>query len=579
MAKQLGHGFPLGAFRNLGSWVQRRSLGTSSLSILDLKTFYPQGFPAVSTESSANEPQLSTSADNAVARKSDTSSPTLDTQISSSKRAPDPALDTQVLSDKRAPDPVSRKQSTPFRASLQRYFKPETGVATADVSLSQKGGANPPVLANQVTAQPDLANSSTPALQSASDSASTTELAENISSTEPSLSKVTERSKTFGDRALQRSATEEIQTDKSGSSQPSVADITHSIQSLQTSSSTPQANGIHSDLQRTTDIANSPSVSSSIRSSSVEPNTSILAQQPAQRPGLTSTDINQSIQSLREPSASIQRATEQHNQGLEQPSELRTQPGLESKAPPTTSPQPETQTTQQPKTATPSIQRLNESTETSPSSLSPNQNPGTASIHDQGQLLQRQPDSTTAAVPTHQAEPESEPVQRAIEQNPTTLKQPPSSGNDGLLNTHARNHSESNQTPTASNQLDVFPKIQTVLESSQIPSSPTPFNSNTAQQQLNSASKDPVNIDNSPPDNPSPTLNNLPEVQLTSSQQRTSQPSEADLIETISNKPTVTNSTESVQRVTKSAQPPISDSLDPSSVSAQNLDSIQPVSD
>ncbi|MEM8611799.1 MAG: hypothetical protein AAGF93_07255, partial [Cyanobacteria bacterium P01_H01_bin.105] len=61
MARQLGHGFPLGAFRNLGSWVQRRSLGTSSLSILDLKTFYPRGFPAV--EGSANEPQPSTSAD------------------------------------------------------------------------------------------------------------------------------------------------------------------------------------------------------------------------------------------------------------------------------------------------------------------------------------------------------------------------------------------------------------------------------------------------------------------------------------------------------------------------------------
>ncbi|MGD1951086.1 MAG: hypothetical protein ACFB14_15760 [Leptolyngbyaceae cyanobacterium] len=587
MARQLGHGVPLGAFRNLGSWVQRRSLGTSSLSILDLKTFYPRGFPTV--ESSANEPQASTSA--AVARKIDIPAPALGTQIPSDKRTSDLTLDTQVSGDKRTPDPasapqilnnkrtsgpVSEKQTAPFRASLQRYFKPETSTlpaTAADKNLSQQGVAHSPALANQVTAQSDLANPSTPDLQSASDPASTAEPAENISSTELSFPNVTERSKTSGDSALQRSATEEIQTDESGSSQPSVADITHSIQSLQPSSSTPGA--IHSELQRTTDIVNSPSVSSSIRSSSVEPNTSIPTQQPAQRPGLASTDINQSIQSLREPSASLQRATEQHNQG--QPSELRIQPGLESQAPSTTSPQLDPQTAQQPKTATPSIQRLNESTETPPSSLSPNQNPGTASIHDQGQLLQRQSDSTTAAIPTRQAEPESGPVQRATEQNPPTLKQPPGSGNDGLLNTHARNHSASNQTTTASNQLNVSPKIQTALESSQIPSGPTSSNSNTVQRQL--ASEESVNIDHSPPANPSPLVDNLPQVQPSSSQQRTSQPAGTDLIETISNAPIVTNSAESIQRVAESAQSPTSDSPNLSSVSTQNLDSIQSVSE
>jgi len=609
MARQLGHGLPLGAFRNLGSWVQRHSLGTSSLSILDLKTFYPRGFPAV--ESSAQEPQSNTSA--AVARKIDTSAPALDTQVSSNKRSSAPILDSRISSNKNIPGPVSRKQTAPFRASLQRYFRPETRAlpAPADEILSQKEVTHSSAPTYQVTSQPDVANPSTPDLQSASaettasDPASTSETTANVSSTEPSLPKVIEWSKTSGGGALQCSVTEEIQTDESGSSQPSVADITHSIQSLQPSSSTPRA--IHSELQRTTDIINSSSVSSSIRSSSVEPNTSIPTQQSAQRPGLASTDINQSIQSLREPSASIQRATEQHNQSLEQPAELRT---VESKAPPITSPQLETQTAQQPKASAPSVQRLNESTETSPSSLSPNQNPGTASIHDQGQLLQRQLDSTTAEVPTHQAdhksepvqqsteqnatqppnsgtaaisthqaEPESGPVQQDTEQNPTTLEQLPSSRNDELLNTHARSYTASNQTTTAPAQLNVSPKIQTVLESSQIPSSPTSSNLNTVQKQPNSASKDPVNIDNSPPDNPSPTLNNLPQVQLTPFQQRTSQPSEADLIETISNQPTVTNSTESVQRVAESAQSPTSDSLDPSSVSAQNLDSIQPVSD
>ncbi|MBT9314504.1 hypothetical protein [Leptothoe spongobia] len=48
MAKQLGHRSPLGSLRPLGAsgWGQRRLLGTPSLSFLDLKTFYPHGFPS-----------------------------------------------------------------------------------------------------------------------------------------------------------------------------------------------------------------------------------------------------------------------------------------------------------------------------------------------------------------------------------------------------------------------------------------------------------------------------------------------------------------------------------------------------
>ena len=187
MARQLGHGVPLGAFRNLGSWVQRRSLGTSSLSILDLKTFYPRGFPTV--ESLTNEPQSSPSA--AVARKIDTSAPASDPQISGDKRTSVPALDPQISGDKRTPVPVSEKQTAPFRTRLQRYFRPETRAlpAPADKNLSQKEVTHSSAPTNQVTSQPDVANPSTPDLQSASaettvsDPASTSEPTANVSST------------------------------------------------------------------------------------------------------------------------------------------------------------------------------------------------------------------------------------------------------------------------------------------------------------------------------------------------------------------------------------------------------------
>ncbi|EDX83158.1 hypothetical protein S7335_337 [Synechococcus sp. PCC 7335] len=48
MAKQLGHRSPLGLSRPLGAigWGQHCHLGTPSLSFLDLKTFYPHGFPS-----------------------------------------------------------------------------------------------------------------------------------------------------------------------------------------------------------------------------------------------------------------------------------------------------------------------------------------------------------------------------------------------------------------------------------------------------------------------------------------------------------------------------------------------------
>ena len=230
MVKQLGHNSPLGAFHNLGSRVQRRSLGASSLSILNLKTFYPQGFPA---SAAAGEAQPGT-ADSTVARKEDTSA--------SPPQAPTPS-ETTI------------EQVNPFRTSLQRYFAPEVG----DV--------------NEISA-------------------------------------------TAEDKALQRS------TDETTSEQAPIADIAQSVPRLQppTSIAEISKNNTHSDLQRSAENLPSNEKSDS-----------------GQKPpiGLTSTDINQSIQSLREPSSPIQRqhANRQQPSKVESPSELEVQTSVSPNLP------------------------------------------------------------------------------------------------------------------------------------------------------------------------------------------------------------------------------------------------------
>ncbi|MEM9946776.1 MAG: hypothetical protein AAF810_12015, partial [Cyanobacteria bacterium P01_D01_bin.36] len=68
MGNQLGHGAPLGALHSLGSQVQRRALGNAPLSILNLKAFYPNGFPSIA----AGEGTTATSKhDASIQRKSD----------------------------------------------------------------------------------------------------------------------------------------------------------------------------------------------------------------------------------------------------------------------------------------------------------------------------------------------------------------------------------------------------------------------------------------------------------------------------------------------------------------------------
>ncbi len=103
MTKQLGHTSPLGAVHNLGHGVQHRSLGPSSLAILDLKTFYPHGFPNVASESTS-------ASESTVARSIDTSA--------SSQQASTPS----VKESKSATG--SAGLGSFFRRSLQRYFSP-----------------------------------------------------------------------------------------------------------------------------------------------------------------------------------------------------------------------------------------------------------------------------------------------------------------------------------------------------------------------------------------------------------------------------------------------------------------------
>ncbi|MEL6556014.1 MAG: hypothetical protein AAFQ63_21525 [Cyanobacteria bacterium J06621_11] len=74
--KQLGHQSPLGAFGNLGQstlmrsdiFLQRRALGSQSLSILNLKAFYPNGFPETPTKTEPVEGASTKSAETKTAQ-------------------------------------------------------------------------------------------------------------------------------------------------------------------------------------------------------------------------------------------------------------------------------------------------------------------------------------------------------------------------------------------------------------------------------------------------------------------------------------------------------------------------------
>lgn len=447
MASQLGHGSPLGAFHNLGSGVQRRSLGASSLSILNLAAFYPYGFPAIAPERSVSESQPSSSDDSTVARQIDTSAP-----------------DSCVSGAERTSIPLSSEQADPFRTSLQRYFKPETST-----SLKVETTVSNPAAANVKT---DL-------------SQNTDLISEN--------------------HTLQRSTTEDILQPAPNSSQLSGTNTTaiaESSQNRQPSPSTSRASAdSHSEIQRATELTNGQTDRLPIDSSVIEPNTSALTQQPP----AASININQSIQSLRTPFASVQRSDEQPIQSVEQPSDFNTPSDTESDTDskplvsPNTSSSLDAHLALQPDISGPPIQRLHESTE-APSSLpSPDQNLAAPSALEPDQTLQRQPDSTAAAIPAHPATPQTESIQRITEQNNTASEQ--LSGSEArFYQPSTRNRSDSvstgpltgsiqnsKQPEPASGQLDISPKIQ--AKSNQIPFSDNSSNSSPAQQPSNLASE------------------------------------------------------------------------------------------
>ncbi|MBE9067010.1 hypothetical protein IQ260_10115 [Leptolyngbya cf. ectocarpi LEGE 11479] len=426
MASQLGHDSPLGAFHNLGHRVQRRSLGASSLTILDLKTFYPYGFPAIAPERSVSEAQPSSSDDNTVARQIDT--------------------------------------SAPFRTSLQRYFKPET-------SASLKGET---AVSNRATAP--TANVETTLSQN-------TEL-------------ISEK------HTLQRSTIEDISEPASDSFQLSgtdTADIVGSIQNKQPSPSTSQILvDNHSEIQRTTDLTNGQIDRLPIDSPIVESNTPALTQQPS----AASININDSIQSLRAPFASVQRSDEQLTQSVAQSSNANIQPDSSSKllVPSSTSPSLDAHPALQPD---PPVQRLHESTDGSAdgsASLSPpSQNLAATSALEPDPTLQRQSDSTAAAIAAHPATPQTEAIQRVTEQN-NTASEPLSSSEDFSYQPSTHNSSDSvstgpltgsmqnsQQPEPVSGQLDLSPKIQ--AKPNQTLFSYSSSNSSPAQQQSNLASE------------------------------------------------------------------------------------------
>lgn len=484
MANQLGHNSPLGAFHNLGNRVQRRSLGASPLSILDLKTFYPYGFPAIAPERSVSEAQPNSADDNTVARQIDTSAP-----------------DTQLPSTERPPTPLSSEQAAPFRTSLQRYFKPETSAASKgeitreDTSLSQPGIVE--ALTHQVIPPPNLAHTPTSDLQLAS--AVTTASNWAAANVETTLSQNAEL--ISENHTLQRSTTEDIPKPASDSFQLSgtnTADIADSSQNQQPSSSTSQIPADnHSEIQRTTDLTSGQSASLPIDSPIVESNTPALAQQPP----AASININHSIQSLRTPFASVQRSDEQHTQSVEQSSDFNTQSGTDSKPliPSSISPSLDAHPALQPDISGPSVQRLHESTK-APSSLpSPTQNLAAPSALEPDPTLQRQPDSATTAIPARPATPQTEAIQRVTEQN-NTASEPLSGSEDFSYQPSTHNSSDSvstgpltgsiqnsQQPEPVSDQLDISFKIQ--AKPNQTPFSSSSSTSSTAQQQSNLASE------------------------------------------------------------------------------------------
>ncbi|MEM9264302.1 MAG: hypothetical protein AAGA46_02140 [Cyanobacteria bacterium P01_F01_bin.13] len=528
MAKYLGHDSPLGAFRNLGSWVQRRSLGVASLSILDLTAFYPQGFPAVPPESSAIESQTSDS--DTVARQIDTSAP---------------AGDTQKPNTHEKSTSSSVEQTVPFRTSLQRYFMPGETTASSDVEsvntvLPQKDTVNTPAWSNQTASQPDSFNSNTSSFQttaaetsdstaeplaintsdvtettvfpqrdSATNSTSTNSAPTNqaipeVDSTNQPIPDIQSAAISVSDSAaetsivptgtklpdvkelskrnnLQHSTNLEIHNQASSSSQSSITNTTNSIQNSQSLPNIPT-----SDSKGAIDVANSQTTSPSVHPPAEVPPATTAQQR------LTTVDINQSIQSLRAPTSSIQRTSKPQTNNVEQPPYLENQSITD---------------------ATSTVQPLNGPPAPQPSVPSSKQNLSATSASGQEQLGQQQLDLDDGETSINQSKksiPQTSSVQRIIAQNDanSALEQPfdtdnyelATAENDSVTSTSplskvsssAQQVDELSQPITTHNQSAISSKHQTASNISQ--PNPTTVKPGDVQRQPNSFSKEPIDI-------------------------------------------------------------------------------------
>ncbi|WP_250566014.1 hypothetical protein, partial [Adonisia turfae] len=372
MARQLGHTSPLGAFRNLGSGVQRHSLGTSSLAILDLKTFYPHGFP-VNTSDGTDHASQSSIADNTVARSVDT---------------PVPSAHHAKSRVKGENTPSAVEQTPSFRNSLQRYFSPEVA-GRSDAIAPTSSYLSP----HQPAAQASPTHASTSNFQAAhkitdGDPSDTREVSATIEA--QTIQRLTdENTRNTTSNHPQVSPTNSPQSvpephPPTSAQQPPIGlastDINQSVQSLREPSpiqrSTNQDNprtgpstnvktqaGLGVKPQESLDLSlyaesGSTSDSNAVDSSTTIPKASqetapsslqraadtvnhnkqnAVAQTPPM--GLGSTDIHQSIQSLRELSSPIQRAT-QHHPTIGQSADGGTQSRVEYTKPTTSNPSP-----------------------------------------------------------------------------------------------------------------------------------------------------------------------------------------------------------------------------------------------
>ncbi|MFG6094529.1 hypothetical protein SPB21_04730 [Leptothoe sp. ISB3NOV94-8A] len=376
MARQLGHTSPLGAFRNLGSGVQRHSLGTSSLAILDLKTFYPHGFP-VNTSDGTDHASQSSIADNTVARSVDT---------------PAPSAHHAKSRVKGENTPSSVEQTASFRSRLQRYFSPEVE-GRSDAIAPTSPHLSPHLSPHQSTAQASPTHASTSNFQAAhkitdGDPSDTHEVSATIEA--QTIQRLTdENTRNTTSNHPQVSPTNSPQSvpephlPTSAQQSPiglGSTDINQSVQSLRESSpiqqSTNQDNpkigpstdvktqaGLGLKPQESLDLSLTAESGSTLGSNTVDSSTTIpkasketapsslqraadtvnnnkqnaVAQPPPM--GLGSTDIHQSIQSLRELSSPIQRAT-QHHPTIGQSADVATQSSLEYTKPTTSNPSP-----------------------------------------------------------------------------------------------------------------------------------------------------------------------------------------------------------------------------------------------